>query len=172
MSSLRTRTVIHSALPWLGWITLLVGLLIPVGFSVAAVAYFRNLTCTTSLTWTFAPLILGCGPLNSLELMVGWMWTLTCLGALAVAVCAAAMRQWRSRTEDKQARVGAWWMSLTTLGVGIAFVCVVGTNPDAVWGTNSWIFFGFSASLVVYVLAGLARLIFLMASDRSIPAPS
>jgi hypothetical protein len=162
-----THRLIHPALIRTGWISLLVGLSLPFAVSVSAIAFFRDMRCTTDVVWTYAPLLLGCEPIATADIVAGWIatgvivCTLTFALALAVIILITAVARPKA-----DGRFSALWFATTVLAVFAASCLVLAIDPDRHWGTNSWVFFSSCTALTTCAGAALVRLGHAMLRER------
>ncbi|WP_295013684.1 hypothetical protein [uncultured Microbacterium sp.] len=127
---------------------LTIGVLIPLIVSLFAVLKLRDLRCTDGFAYTFAPLLVTCGERQQAVLVVGWALTTATLAGLIVAAIAAITGLISSRS-------GGWALASAVAGVVVVTLLVLASNPDATWGTNSWIFFSAAGSAIVVGVAAI-----------------
>ena len=148
--------------PIIGWAALTVSVLVPLLVSIYAVLRLRDLHCTEGFSYTFAPLLVTCGGRQPAVLMIGWILTITTVAGLFVAVIAALVGLISSRSR-------AWPLATAVVGVLITILLVLASNPDATWGTNSWIFFSAADSSIVIGLVAIGSRIARKAKSRNTP---
>lgn len=143
-----------------GWVSLLVGVLVPSVASVEATRLFWSRPCAGTIRWTAAPLLIGCEPLSPARLTLGWIATIVYMTALIVAavvtVCAAVTF---SRARDKRQAVSFVLFSVATVTVAAAVALVVLSDPDRRSNAlGAWIVGASFVGLATYVGAGLFSL--------------
>lgn len=134
----------------LGWTALAGAILIPLLVSFLAMLRLRDLHCSEQFSYTFAPLLVTCGTRSPLALVVGWTGTIVTLAGVIVAIIAALITV-TSRRYAKQ-RGDARLLCIGVAVVLITTLAVLASNPDSVWGINSWIFFCAAGSALALAL--------------------
>lgn len=87
----------------------------------------------------YAPLMAPCGEPSTAEVFFGWLATSVTVASFLVAVLASALSVMTATTK-RQRRMSVYNCA-SVASVLLAVTAVVWSNPDHLWGTNSWIFF-------------------------------
>jgi hypothetical protein len=141
--------------------------IIPLVVSLRAVLELRDLRCTGGFSYTFAPLLVTCGDRTLPILVTGWALTIATVAGLVVAALATSIGFISAR--NTQERMSAWSLALAVAGVLITTGAVLASNPDSIWGINSWIFFSAAGSSIVIGLVAIGSRIARNAKSRNTP---
>ncbi|MGN8025071.1 hypothetical protein [Microbacterium sp. 22242] len=141
----------------IGWAALTIAVLVPLSVSLIAIVTMRDLHCSEGFSYTFSPMLLTCGTRDLGVLAIGWTLTTATVAGLAVAVAIAIVAAVRSHSEKPAARARSelWTFVATVMGVLATTGAVLASNPDLVWGSNSWIFFAAAGSFLVLALGAI-----------------
>ncbi|MDT0116610.1 hypothetical protein Q9R20_06360 [Microbacterium sp. PRF11] len=151
-----------------GWVSLLIGLLIPFVVSGAAVGNYRDASCTTGgVYYGAAPMLAACEPVGPFLETLGWALTVITVVALSLSMLCAVValhRAFARRASDPRGPAVA--LASVVMVSGITVMFVVALRPDANYGSGSWIAFSSVFGLSAYAVAGAAYIIAIAVSDN------
>lgn len=156
---------IHPALRWAGWIALFLGLAIPLGNSLVAMAVYRDPSCET-VRWSVAPLLATCEPVRGTLTAYGWFGTVLILTLLATSAAIAAVGATRIGALRGTQRTDAVHFGVTVLVVLTiaATALVLQLNPSQ--PLNAWVLFASAAGMAAYIVSILILVFRLAAQHR------
>ena len=151
-----------------GWVSLLIGLLIPFVVSGAAVGNYRDASCTTGgVYYGAAPVLAACEPVGPFRKTLGWALTAITVVALILSILSAVVALYRAfakRVPD------AWGPAVALASVvavcGVTVTSVVALGPDASYGSGSWIAFSSVFGLSAYAVVGAVYIVAIAVSDN------
>lgn len=124
----------------IAWVALSIALTLPLAVSTWKLISSIGRFCLMGTShYGYAPLMAPCGEPSTTEVILGWLATSVTVASFLVAVLAAALSLMTAATPRQRRRSA--YNCFSAVSVLLAIAVVVWSNPDRLWGTNSWIFF-------------------------------
>lgn len=142
----------------IGWAALAASVLIPLLPSISYWMQQRSGRCHDGLEYTFAPLLVSCGPRSSTLLVIGWTLCGLTVGGIVLAAILASVSVIRLSLgrSDPRARVDAR-MLFVTVAIVVLIVAALLSAGRGFGGADVWMFYASGASFFVLLLAAVIR---------------